>query len=127
MKTNIGVWIGVAAAVIGIVAVPTVIHIRRISQRNECLNFLRQLTSPMTCCVPRSQKLREGDAMKPEDVLAYTRYRTLPRCPAGGTYTVTWVVGGPTPKCSYHGDLLWTVQHIRTLKDLMGAEERPIE
>jgi hypothetical protein len=125
LNRKVGIWVGVGAVAIAVVAVPTAIHVRRVSQRNECLNFLRQLTEPMTCCVPLSQKLREGDPMEPGDVLAFTRYKTLPRCPAGGTYRVSWVVGGPTPKCSYHGDLLWTQHHIKSLSELTRPKGIP--
>jgi len=102
---------------------PSFFKARKQAQRNTCLNNLRMLTSPMTCCVPLSYKLKDGDTMDPKTVLAFVKGATMPTCPAGGEYKVTWIVGGPTPKCSHHGDLLLEVDQVKDLKDLEDNHE----
>lgn len=73
----------------------------------------------MMCCVPLSKGLSDGDKLDPQEVYRYIKVgKTIPVCPAGGTYDVTWIVGGATPKCSVHGDVFWDLYHVRTLKEL---------
>jgi hypothetical protein len=105
-------------------SIPAFLRARDTSQRNACLNNLRILTCPMTCCVPMAHRLTDGDKLDPKLVLECIKGYAMPVCPAGGTYQVTWIVGGPTPKCSVHGDLLWEYDHVRTLKDV---EDRMVE
>ena len=103
---------------LAVIAVPSFLKARKQSQRNACLNNLRQLTCPMTCCVPMANSLRDGDPLDPKEVCQYIKGGTMPVCPAGGTYLVTWVVGASNPTCSVHGDLIWETEGVRTLKEL---------
>ena len=116
----------IVAALAAIVAVgaPAMLRARAESQRNVCINNLLQLTGPMMCCVPMAYRLSEGDPLDPRRVCEYIKGNTMPVCPAGGTYSVTWIVGGPTPKCSVHGDVLWDLYHVRTLKELDELNHR---
>ena len=109
---------------LAIIAIPSFIKARKQSQRNECINNLRQLTEPMMCCVPLSTKLAVGDKIDPQQVFQYLRQGAMPVCPAGGTYQVTWVVGGATPKCSVHGDVFWELYHVKTLLELEELEHK---
>ena len=106
------------------IGVPPFLKARKQKQRNICANNLRHLTSPMVCCVPLSRNLKDGDKMEIKQVCMYLKGSTMPVCPSGGTYIVSWIVGGPTPKCSYHGDLLLDLCHYRTLKDIEEADYR---
>ena len=90
---------------------------RAASLRHQCLNNLRILSAPMICCVPAEFNLKDGDRLNPTNVLAYMKGNTLPVCPAGGTYIISWIVGGPNPTCSVHGDLLFECDGMKTLKD----------
>ena len=114
----------VILALLAIVAVPSFLKARRTSQRNACLNNLRQLTCPMTCCVPMVRNLREGDPLDKTEVCQYIKGGAMPVCPAGGEYVVTWVVGASNPTCSVHGDLLWEAEGVRTLKELDEINHR---
>ncbi len=109
---------------LAVIAVPSFLKARKKSQRNACLNNLRQLTCPMTCCVPMVKDLREGDPLDQKEVCQYIKGGTMPVCPAGGTYLVTWVVGASNPTCSVHGDLLWQTEGVRTLKELAEINHR---
>jgi hypothetical protein len=95
-----------AVAVIAVIAVPLFLKARARSQRNACLNNLRQMDCVLYCCNPRSENLAEGDTMDPKTCFQYVKGGTIPVCPAGGKYIVSYVVGGPGPKCSIHGGLL---------------------
>ena len=116
-KTKAITIIVVLAGIVA-VAVPSFLRARDISQRNACINNLRILTGPMICCVPMAQRLTEGDKLDPKLVFECIRGNAMPKCPAGGTYQVTWIVGGPTPKCSVHGDVFWDLYHVKTLSEL---------
>lgn len=94
------------AAVLGIVAIPIVIHARSVRMRNECLHRLRQLYAPMECCVPMEKNLSEGAPLEPKDIAPFIKGGQIPKCPCGPEYVVDWKVGGPPPKCPIHGDLL---------------------
>lgn len=103
---------------LAVIAIPSFLKARKVAQRNGCINNLRMLTSPMMCCVPLANKLAEGDPLDPDIVCQYIKGGTMPVCPAGGTYQVTWVVGGANPKCSIHGDVFWDLYHVKTLTEL---------
>lgn len=109
---------------LAVIAVPSFLKAHKTAQRNACLNNLRMMAAPMTCCVPLSEKLKDGDKMDPSHVCMYIKGNTMPVCPAGGTYIVSWIVGGATPKCSFHGDLLLDVDHFKDLKEMEEADER---
>lgn len=126
--TRTGKWIIVPAIgillLLAIIAVPSFLKARKQSQRNACINNLRQLTAPMMCCVPNEKKLAVGDKLEPKEVFQYLKQGAMPVCPAGGTYQVTWVVGGATPKCSVHGDVFWDLYHVRTLLELEELDHK---
>ena len=117
-QKNKVVLVAVVLAAITGAAITAFMGAREISQREACLNNLRMMTAPMVCCVPLVKHLNDGDKLDPKEVCQYMKGATMPVCPAGGTYEVTWIVGGPTPKCSVHGDLLWKYDHVKTLKEI---------
>jgi len=106
------------------IGVPLFLRARAKSQRNACINNLRQLTGPMMCCIPMAWRLTDGDKLDPEKVCEFLKGSTMPVCPAGGTYQVTWIVGGATPKCSVHGDVFWDLYQVKTLKELDDKEHK---
>ena len=104
--------------ILAVIATPLFLKARKTDQRNACLNNLRMLARPMACCVPLSKGLKDGDEMDPSDVCMYIRGNRMPVCPAGGDYIVSLIVGGPTPQCSFHGDLILDVDHFNNLKEI---------
>ena len=109
---------------LAVIAAPSFFRARTESRRNACLNNLSQLICPMTCCVPLAHKLAQGDRMEPWIVAAYIKGNTIPTCPSGATYDIAWIVGGPTPKCPIHGDLILEVMGA---KNLLEAEKKQHE
>lgn len=100
------------------IALPAYFKARAKSQLNACANNLSILSHPMSCCVPMANRLTIGATMNPAEVFQYIKGNAMPICPAGGSYDVVWIVGGPTPKCSVHGDVLWDLYKVRTMLDL---------
>ncbi len=103
----------VASVVIGIVVIAPFaawMGVRRheVSQRNQCMENLRQLSAPLACCVPREQNLSKGAALDPKQIAQYLKGGTIPKCPSGAEYDVVWKVGARYPRCPYHGALLGT-------------------
>ena len=86
-----------------VVAAPSFRKARRNSQRNACLNNLRQLASGTESWVLASGKSLE-DAVDVPKVCEYIKGATLPICPTEGMYDIPPV--GLRPTCSVHGDLL---------------------
>lgn len=117
-KTKVILIPAVVIAILLVVGVAVFLKARAESWRNACINNLRMLTAPMICCVPMAWRLTDGDELDPKKVCQYIKGSTMPICPADGTYDVTWIVGGPTPKCSVHGDVFWDLYQVRTLTEL---------
>ena len=111
----------IVLAVCALIGVPWLLHAHKVSQRNACLNNLRQIDAVQTCCVPLENHLAFGDKMEPEECFQYIKAGKCPVCPAGGHYIISWVVGGPYPKCSVHGDLLQQLHGNRTFRDGIGT------
>jgi hypothetical protein len=116
-KTKVCLVLVTLATVAAAVGVPWFLHARKIAQRNVCLNNLRQIDCVQCCCVPLANNLSEGDIMNPKDCFQYIKGATCPVCPAGGQYIISYVVGGPYPKCTVHGDFLQEVQGNRQIRE----------
>ena len=95
--------------------------------RNRCTNQLRQLYCPMECCIPMEYGLTNGAALDPLKVAQYMKDGKIPKCPCGPEYEIIWVVGGPHPKCPYHGDLLAAISNINNHKRLdVRGDKQPV-
>jgi hypothetical protein len=66
--------------------------------------------------MPIEKGMAIGDIMNAKEFLQYMRSGVLPICPAGGQYIISWIVGGPYPRCSVHGDLLQKYCGDRTFR-----------
>jgi len=105
MKKRVTIVVVLVVAVVA-VAAPILLQRRAVALRNQCANQLRQIDSPMSCCVPLANALTNGATLNPKQVAQYIKGNTIPRCPCGPKYEIVWRVGGPPPKCPYHGDLI---------------------
>lgn len=85
-------------AVVGMlsaIAIPNFVKARATSQKNACINNLRQIdVAKQQWALEKSKK--NGDVPAKEDLLPYLR--RWPVCPAGGTYVIGAV--GEEPTCS---------------------------
>lgn len=87
------------AGMMSAIAIPNFVKARTTSQRNACINNLRQLDAAENQWALENGK-KAGDACTEADLKPFIRLvgGQLPKCPAGGTYTIGPV--GESPKCS---------------------------
>jgi hypothetical protein len=79
---------------------------REVSQRNACINNLRQIDGAKNEWALEKGK-QKGDVVTEADIKPYIKLDAsgnLPKCPAGGTYTIGKV--GELPTCSIAGHAL---------------------
>ncbi len=88
---------------LAVIAVPSFVKARKQSQRNACLNNLRQIDSGSEAWAAANAKGR-GDHIDVDEVCRYIKGPTLPGCPSGGEYIIPPL--GENPTCSVHGDML---------------------
>ena len=97
-----------AAAAVGMmsaIAIPNFVKARATSQRNACINNLRQIDAAKNQWALEKGKTN-GDVPTEDDIKPYIHLigGHLPRCPAGGTYTIG--PAGEPPTCSVPGHRL---------------------
>lgn len=94
------VFIAIVAALVVLVGVAYFVPARNMSQMNACRGQMRALSSSIEQWSMVS-RATNGTPIDAEQMLQYFKGHTMPRCPAGGEYSVT-VLGKP-PSCSVHG------------------------
>jgi prepilin-type N-terminal cleavage/methylation domain-containing protein len=95
------VEIMIVVAIIGLlaaIAIPSFMKSRTTSQKNACLNNLRQIDSAKEQWAMEKEK-STGDAVTDSEVEAYMK-DGRPNCPSGGTYT--FGVVGTAADCDKH-------------------------
>jgi hypothetical protein len=90
-----------ASGMLTAIAVPNFVKARETSQRNACINNLRQLDAAKQEWALENNKTN-GDTPTRQDLLPYLR--RWPVCPAGGTYSINPI--GEPPTCSVPGHKL---------------------
>ena len=92
-------------AMLAAIAIPNFVKARETAQRNACINNLRQLDAAENQWALENNK-KTGDACAEADLKPFIRLvgGQLPKCPAGGTYTIGPV--GETPRCSIPNHVL---------------------
>jgi len=101
------VEIVIVVAIIGLlaaIAIPNFVHARVTSQRNACVNNLRQIDGAAQLWALEFSKA-PSSSYQLEDIVPYLRPLTaaIPRCPAGGDYTPGTTVSN-APTCSLSAD-----------------------
>ena len=88
----------IVVAIIGLlaaIAIPSFMRARTTSQKNACINNLRQMESAKEQWALETKQAQGATA----DTTACTAYlKTTPICPAGGTYT--WLTIGTNATCT---------------------------
>jgi prepilin-type N-terminal cleavage/methylation domain-containing protein len=104
MKKKAGftlVEIMIVVAIIGLlaaIAIPSFVRARQTSQRNTCINNLRQIDGAKDQWAIESGAA-DGAAVAEGDVLPYIKGTAMPTCPVGdAAYTINNV--GTDPQCS---------------------------
>lgn len=93
------VEIMIVVAIIGLlaaIAIPSFVRARETSQKNACINNLRQIDGAKDQWAIE-HKQGEGSACTSGQIVPYLK--KWPDCPAGGTYTVNVI--GTDPTCSW--------------------------
>jgi hypothetical protein len=90
------------AGMLAAIAIPSFVKARTTSQKNACLNNLRQLDAAKEQAAMENN-WTNGQAINPgspqeANVLDYIKGRAIPICPCGGTYTLNPI--GTLPQCS---------------------------
>lgn len=98
------VEIMIVVAIIGLlaaIAIPSFIKARSESQKNACINNLRQIDAAKEQWALANKKV-QGDAIVQDDVNDYIKGDKTPTCPASGTYTYGAVGTDPTCTVALH-------------------------
>jgi prepilin-type N-terminal cleavage/methylation domain-containing protein len=97
------VEIMIVVAIIGLlaaIAIPNFVRARETSQRNACINNLRQIDgASQQWALEHKQQAGadiDDDPGSATGIVVYLRGGVLPDCPAGGDYTITVVDANPT-------------------------------
>ena len=97
------VEIMIVVAIVGMlaaIAIPNFIRARNTSQRNICINNLRQVDSAKHEWALENRKA-DTDTPTSDELKAYMNKSSFPGCPANGTFTINALNTDPT--CSKSG------------------------
>lgn len=93
----------VVVAIVGLlagIAIPGFVRARTTSEKNSCLNNLRDIDGAKQQWALENNKVN-GDSPANTDLTPYMKGNLMPDCPSGGTYTLGNV--GVVPTCSTPG------------------------
>jgi len=96
----------IVVAIIGLlaaIAIPNFVRARNTSQKNTCINNLRQISGGIHQWALENKKT-DTATVTSGDVQVYIKNNMFPTCPSGGTYTLTTVNADPT--CDQAGHVL---------------------
>src|SRR5437667_6027689 len=98
------VEIMIVVAIIGLlaaIAIPNFVRARTTTQKNACINNLRQIDGAKQQWAVENKKV-DSDTPATTDVSPYLKGSTMPTCPANGNYTLNVVSSNPTCDVSGH-------------------------
>ena len=104
------VEIMIVVAIIGLlcaIAIPNFVRARNTSQRNTCINNLRQVDSAKHEWALENRK-SDTDTPTSDDLKVYINKNAFPSCPANGTFTINAMNTDPTCSKSSAGHALPT-------------------
>ena len=96
------VEIMIVVAIIGLlaaIAIPSFVRARTTSQKNACINNLRQIDGGKDQYAIENNKV-DSDTVTMDVITPYLK--KVPSCPASGTYTVSTVSADPTFNVTAH-------------------------
>jgi hypothetical protein len=79
------------------IAIPSFVNARTTSQKNACINNLRQIDGAKEQWAMVNNK-RTGDVAPADEISVYIKGSAIPQCPQGGDYTLGAI--GEDPTCS---------------------------
>ena len=85
------------------IAIPNFVKARQTAQMNACINNLRTIDAAKNEWALENNKT-SSDVPTENDLLPYFKNHQMPKCPAGGTYTIGAMTNAPT--CSIPGHVL---------------------
>ena len=100
------VEIMIVVAIIGLlaaIAIPNFVRARTQSQKNACINNLRQIDGAINLWALENMKSSGAAVASAQTVSAYIKLNSnnsVPGCPAGGAYTTGNVGDNPQVSCS---------------------------
>jgi hypothetical protein len=89
-------------ALMAAIALPAFAKARETAQKTVCIANMKQIDSATEMWALENKKT-SGSPVAENDIKPFLKGQALPRCPAGGTYTIGPV--GTKPRCSRHGPL----------------------
>jgi len=97
----------IVVLIIGIlvaIALPNFLRARENARLRACVSNMKQIMSAIEQWGMETKA--SGDTAVPTDLNAYTNWlKTIPKCPSGGTYTISGTLNSYTITCSVHGEL----------------------
>jgi prepilin-type N-terminal cleavage/methylation domain-containing protein len=99
------VEIMIVVAIIGLlaaIAIPNFVRARNTSQKNACINNLRQIDGAKNQWALENKK-QDTDTPANTDIQVYLKGNTVPSCPSNGNYTLNPV--STLPNCSLASSL----------------------
>ncbi len=99
------VEIMIVVAIIGLlaaIAIPNFVRARTTSQKNACINNLRQIDGAIQQWALENQK-KGADTVATTDITPYMKGGIMPLEPGGGSYSISTVATAPT--CSLGASL----------------------
>ena len=97
------VEIMIVVAIIGLlaaIAIPNFVRARQNSQKNACINNLRQIDGAKAQWALENKKV-DSDSPANSDLSPYLKGNLVPACPASGVYTLGTC--GTLPSCNLSG------------------------
>jgi hypothetical protein len=97
--------VAAVAGMMSAIAIPNFVKARTTAQQHACINNLRQIDAAKNQWALEQNK-KAGDPCTEDDIKPYIHLTNgnLPKCPAGGTYTINAI--GEAPTCSIPNHVL---------------------